>query len=155
MKHINQIKFVILITTLLLFSNCKEAKTDPMPIQTEHHIDSVKPYANPILIYGSNFGRYWQALYRIGNYEAILKFTATKTRIKFGSTKLLKFYRDSLKFDYELGRLTNTYSAGDTITLVYSNAKIMATRKLIRLKVIVECDSSKMILSNLNSNPFY
>ena len=147
-------KIIIGLLTLIIIrcSNPPIAKGEPAQAKPK---SKISPYSNPLIIYGSAFGEFFQCIYRLGNYEAMLKFTAAQTRIKHGSAKLLKYYRDELKFDFELDRLTNAYCAGDTITLVYSNAKIMATRKLIKLNVIIENDSCKLLLSNLNSNPFY
>lgn len=147
-------KIIIGLLTLITIScsNPTNAEGEPAQAKPEKKINA---FSNPALIFGSSFGHFFQCLLRLGNYNDMLKFTATKTRIKFGSAKLLNYYQNDLKFDYELGGLTNTYTTGDTITLVYSNAQIMATRKLIRLKVIIENDSCKLLLSNLNSNPFY
>ena len=149
------IKKIIIALFTLITIGCSN------PPIAEGEIAQAKPekktnaFSNPSIIYGNAFGHFFQCLYRLGNFEALLKFTAKQTRLKYGSAELLKYYRDELKFDFELDRLTNAYCAGDTITLVYSNAKIMATRKLIKLNVIIENDSCKLLLSNLNSNPFY
>lgn len=118
------------------------------------HEKKTKPFANPLIIYGSSFGHFFQSFYRLGNYEAMLKFTATQTRIKYGSAQLLNHYKNELKFDFALGGLTNAYHDGDTICIMYSNAKIMATRVLIRLRVIVENDSCKILIPSLSPNPF-
>ena len=149
------IKKIIIALFTLITIGCSN------PPIAEGEIAQAKPekktnaFSNPSIIYGNAFGHFFQCLYRLGNFEALLKFTAKQTRLKYGSAELLKYYRDELKFDFELGGLTNAYNAGDTITLIYSNAKIMATRKLIRIHVLVENDSCKMILPNLYANPFY
>lgn len=148
-------KYSILFLYCGLFIKC----TDPVVIvpvaQKNEAIEQAKAYTNPALINGSTFGHYFQSLYRLGLYNDMLRFTDSGTVQILGKEQILIYFKTKLKFDYELGRLTNIASRGDTLELTYSKAQIGATRRVIRIEVIVENDSCKLVLHNLNANPFY
>lgn len=148
-------KYVILFLYCGLFIKC----TDPVvivPVAKENEaIKQAKAYTNPALINGSSFGHYFQSLYRLGLYNDLLLFTECGSVQRFGKNLILSFYQSKLRFDFELGKLTNVYRKGDTLELTYSKAQIDATRRLIRLQVLVENDTCKLVLHNLNANPFF
>lgn len=103
-------------------------------------------FSNPLLIYGSSFGSFFQALYKQGKFEDMLKFTSAGTIDKFGRERILALYK-KMDFAYGIG-LGSKSTVGDTIILNYE-AGIMATSNMVRIKVVVENDSSKIVLDNL------
>ena len=117
-------------------------------------IDSKGPYANPFFIYGTDFGNFFQTMYTHGKFEDMLAFTSSQSKNHFGEDVILEFYKNELEFGYDIGKypLSNG-TAGDIIMINYE-ADIMATKKIIRIDVIVENDSCKIVLpSNLKDFP--
>lgn len=106
-----------------------------------------KPFSNPSFIYGSNIGQYFQTLYRLGKYEDMLKFTSQESIKKYGKDKILEYYR-SCDFGYKI-KINNRIQDGKYIILSY-DANIMATNRVVRIKTVVENDSAKVVLNNLN-----
>ena len=146
---------VFICLVLFFWTRCASPivpKGEPAQMQPEKH---TTPFSNPTLVYGSSFGKFFQSLLILDDFKTMLKFTSIQTRIKYGSAQLVSYYQNKFKFDFELGKLSNLKMKGDTFFLMYSNAQFYATRRLIRIAVIVENDSAKLILPNLNANPFY
>lgn len=146
-----------LIPILLLLCACTSEIQKPIQ-QGEQNTQTQKthetPYKNPALIYGSTFGHYFQSLFRNARYSDLLKFTSLESRNKFGEQNLLKYYKEQFCFGYQLGPLSNITSQGDTVILTYAKANIIATKRIIRIRVLIETDSCKLVLSNLKPNPF-
>lgn len=116
--------------------------------------DVLTPYKNPFFIYGSDFGNFFQTMYKLGNYDQMIAFTSKESVDKFGKDVILDFYKNKLDFGYDIGKypLSNNVS-GNVVTINYE-ANIMATKKIIRLNVVVENDSCKIVLpENLNKFP--
>ena len=106
-----------------------------------------------MLIYGSSFGNFFQALYRINRFDDMVKFTSKGSRKKFGDKAILGFYKNDFHFDFELGKLTSIQKSGDTSNLIYSNAIIFSTRRKVVLETVNENDSVRLVLHTLK-NPF-
>jgi hypothetical protein len=150
-----KIKYLILITSLVIIS-CKDGK------QKQEHLVKLLPtkqsaeklYANPAIIFGSNFGSFFQVLYRTNSFETMLAFTSDLTLKHFERKPVLNFYQNYFKFDYKLGQLTNISNRGDTILLTYAKACIYGTRRKVIIPCYVENDSVKIIISSLSRNVF-
>lgn len=110
--------------------------------------ESSGPYANPFFIYGTDFGNFFQTMYVHGEFDQMLAFTSTQSKSQFGEDVILEFYKNELEFGYDIGKypLSNA-TAGDIITINYE-AEIMATKKIVRINVVVENDSCKIVLPN-------
>jgi hypothetical protein len=106
-----------------------------------------KPFSNPSFMYGTNIGQYFQTLYRLGKYDDMLKFTSQESIKKYGKDKILDYYR-SCDFGYKI-KINNRTQDGKYIILSY-DANIMATNKVVRIKTVIENDSAKVVLNNLN-----
>jgi hypothetical protein len=106
------------------------------------------PYANPFFIYGTDFGNFFQTMYIHGKFDQMIAFTSAQSKSQFGEDVILDFYKNELEFGYDIGKypLSNGTS-GDIITINYE-ADIMATKKIVRINVIVENDSCKIVLPN-------
>lgn len=155
MERIREVKLILLVLYCGISFKCSSpVANDAAPFVKQEEVPA-KTYSNPALINGSSFGHYFQSIYRLGRYEDMTKFTASGCVYKYGQEQLESYYQNKFKFDFELGKLSNLTRKGDTFFLSYSKAQIDATRRLIRIEVTAENDSAKLILSNLNENPFY
>lgn len=127
-------RLMLLLTVLILSSHTIMAQVDQ------------KPYSNPILIYGSSFGNFFKALYRTGDFNTMMKFTSSQSIKKFGYDNILEYYKD-VDFGYDMTLTSRTYQKG-VYTLNY-NASILGTKKVVRLNVVIENDSAKLVLDNI------
>ena len=162
MKNIGIIIFGLL--TSLSLTECKRTidndanheKVNEHKVTIEKSANEIidKPFANPVLIYGSSFGNYLQSLYRIGEFNDMLRFTSSQTIEKYGKDRILQFYQKEFTFGFELGKLTSKNESNKIITLNYSNSVVNATKTTIRMQVIVENDTCKILLPSLKPNPF-
>ena len=150
-----QLKLLIRVLFCLVLVACKTPPQSKPPAQHIEFGEQLSSYSNPVLINGSTFAHYFQSLYRLGLYNDMLKFTSTGTVQQFGKSQVLDYYQSKLKFDFEIGKLTSVLRRDDTLELRFTYAQINATRRMIRIMVLVEGDSCKVVLHNLNSNPFY
>jgi hypothetical protein len=95
---------------------------------------------------GTNFGQFFQTLYRLGKYDEMLKFTSQESIKKYGKDNILDYYQNC-DFGYKI-KIINKTTDGKYYILSY-NANIMATNKVVRMKTVVENDSAKIVLDNL------
>lgn len=148
----NTLIFLVLIT----FCACKtesDKQTKPIVIPVTSQ-ELSKPFSNPVLILGSSYGHYFQTLYRNNQFEQMICFTSEKSLKQFGKEKVLDYYKNNFKLDYELGKLSNLKTENGITYLTYTNATIQATRRKIVIPCLHENDSVKIILDYLNANPF-
>lgn len=108
---------------------------------------SDQPLSNPSFMYGTSLGEYLQTLYRLGKYDEMMKFTSKETIDKYGQNKVRAYY-ENCGFGYKL-KINNKSQEGKYIILYY-NASIIATNKVVKIKCVVENDTSKIVLDNLN-----
>jgi hypothetical protein len=114
--------------------------------KSQDYTSNSKPYSNPSFMMGTNFGQFFQTLYRYGKYDEMLKFTSYESIKKYGKQTILEYYQDC-DFGYAI-KLKGRTEDGNYVILNY-NATIMATNKVVRMKTIVENDTSKIVLDNL------
>lgn len=154
-------KKIFYILLIASFASCdsvnvsKDKETNSKnQVSADVESDVLTPYKNPFFIYGSDFGNFFQTMYKLGNYDQMIAFTSKESVDKFGKDVILDFYKNKLDFGYDIGKypLSNNVS-GNVVTINYE-ANIMATKKIIRLNVVVENDSCKIVLpENLNKFP--
>lgn len=130
MKQFQFISKVILVALLIFFM--KETKAQS-PVNL----------TNPLIVAGSDFGRVLQQLYKQGHFEIMLQLTANGSRKQFNDSVILAKY-SSIDFAYEI-KLRSANIERDTFTLNYS-AKINATETIVRMKIVVEHDSTRIVL---------
>ncbi len=150
-----RLRTIVCLAPLLISAlGCKQANTSKSistddTEQTEIKID----YSNPVLIAGTSFGEYLQTLYKVGQFNEMLKFTSAESIKKYGKAEVLNFYEHKLNWAYKM-KLKSKQQVNDTIILNYQTS-IMATSRIIRVKCKIENDSCKLILSKISgSNPF-
>jgi hypothetical protein len=152
MKKISLI-FIIAVTFMACNSNCEKPAEQVTPIVQPAVKNPVvnpeqKAFSNPALIYGSDFGHFFRALYAQGKFEDMVKFTSSETVNQFGHDALIDFYKNKFKFGYELGTLGSITKEGNSLVLNYPKVHIIATKKVVRITVVIEHDSCKIVLSN-------
>lgn len=154
-KILKQMRIAVLLLTVMLFITCqnKSKKQKEKLIQGQNTTET-KPYSNPVLIYGSSFAEYFQALYRNNQFEVMRRFTSDRTIKQFGEQRLLQYYKQEFNFDYLLGKLSNQTKDRDVIFLTYSKARIYATRRKIVVPCVIERDTVKLLLCSLDKTPF-
>jgi hypothetical protein len=146
-------KALILIVSVLVItlSSCgnKEVSistipTTAMALETGINVEvKEKPFANPALIEGSNFGVFFTSMLKTQNYEMALKFTSKASIEKFGAGKIKEKYQN-FKFNYSL-KLASKSEDNNVITLKFTTSEF-ATGKFKEMKVVVENDSCKLVL---------
>ncbi len=147
-------KQICLLFLIGLYSCSQPTKQQSVNQPSQSIIEIEKPFSNPAIIYGSDFGKFFQGLYRINNYKGMLDFTSTETLNKFSREQVLDYYKHEFKFDYVLGNLSNISIEEGITILTYNKASIFATRRKLQILVIIESDSVKIILNALTSKPF-
>ena len=86
-------------------------------------------------------------------YDDMIKFTSRESINEFGEDVIRDFYKNKMKFGYEIGKPHSQNVEGNVITLNY-NGNIIATKTVIRINVVVENDSCKIVLpDNLKNFP--
>lgn len=110
-------------------------------------------YNDPIFFMstGTSFPVYWQSLYKLGRFNEMLKWMSKKSRIKYSDKKLVAYFSE-MQFAYPL-KLKSTTKEGDTIVMNYMTA-IFGTKSIRRISTVIENDSCRILLENLNKNPF-
>lgn len=147
-------KITILSIFVIVLSSCgnKEVTVNPIPttaMSSETGVDisvidsKEKPFVNPALFQGSNFGEFFISMLRTQNYDMALKFTSKASIEKFGVNKIKEKYQN-FKFNYNL-KLSSSSEENNIITLKLSTNEL-ATGKLKEMKVIIENDSCKLVL---------
>lgn len=149
-------KVILFIAVLFFTFGCQQIPSDEAEnndVATEKKFASDKPFSNPAIIQGSSFGHFFQSLLRTGQYAIMLRFTSRSTRNKLGDERLIDYYQKEMQFGYELGKL-KTVIGHDTLLLIYPEAQLQATRMIVKLKVLIEQDTSKLLLERLTPEPF-
>ncbi len=114
---------------------------------------SNKPFSNPALIYGTSFGNFFQTLYKQGKYDDMIHFTSQKSIDKFGIKNIVDVYK-TMEFGYSIKLKSKVHNRDKTITLNYETNK-MATKGIMRILVVLENDTVKVILQSVKSkDPF-
>lgn len=106
---------------------------------------SENPFANPALIYGTDFLRMFQLFYKQGQWETMIKFTSRESINRIGRKKLLNYYRQ-MDFGYSL-QIYSLKKQGELYMLNYK-AKLYATEYIVRCIVNIENDTCRIVLSN-------
>lgn len=106
---------------------------------------AVVDWSNPAMIGGSTFSNLFQSYYLIGNYDMLLKLTASESRQLYGDKEILKYY-SSMQFAFPI-KLIASQKQGSYWILKYKTT-IAATTSRINVKVILENDTCRLVLPN-------
>ena len=102
-----------------------------------------RPFANPALIFGTDFVRMFQVFYNQADWESMIRFTSEKSKNEIGLEKLVKYFQ-RMNFGYSL-RINSMKKIGKVYLLNYK-AKIYATDQIVRCKIVVENDTCRILL---------
>ena len=146
-------KALIYIVLAIGIVACGTKEVKVASVETSSEVADPKvSYNDPSVFVGSDFGTFINLLYKQGNFEDMVKWTSSSTISKFGKSEVLEFYKTKMNFGYKLTKLHNKTISGDTIVLHYQTDKFSPDRT-IRIPVVIENDSCKLILSNLDKFP--
>lgn len=139
--------FVFVLHLVILLFGCKvePERNAGFKMNAEAKEISERPFANPVNIYGSSFGQYFQALYRNNQYQTMCLFTSNLQRESMGDDSLFNYYKNEFELDYNLGRLSNIQYLNDTFQLTFANASLYATRTKVIIYCAIENDTTKFI----------
>jgi hypothetical protein len=157
------LKNCILSLLILLFTYCsspdlnKENKNVNVQISdsSNQETDSViaiieqSPLSNPVLMYGSSFGNYFQAYYKIGNYDLLMNFTSKESIDRYGYKNIINAYK-KMEFGYKIKFKSMTNLASDEWLMNYETEQY-ATLKMLRIKVKLENDTVKLVINDLKN----
>lgn len=152
-------KNLVYILSILILASCGNAEVEAVSdvvivsVKDSNSVQENKPFSNPAIIYGTDFGNYFRTLYKLGKYDEMISFTSSQSINQFGKEAIVDFYKNDLDFGYEIGKPHSQVVSGNIITLNYE-ADIIATKKVVRIDIIVENDSCKIVLpGNLKNFP--
>lgn len=145
MTYLNSfITLIILINISACAKIEKENKTiTSVNNHTKDSIVNESKLNNPVLMKGSSFANYFQALYKLGRFEDMLLFTSKELITKYGRERLLVSYK-RMNFAYEIKLKSIQTNKDSSYTLNYSGVQF-ATNKIIRVVVISENDTVKLL----------
>lgn len=139
-------KNFIIIFSLFIVSCQGNTEVERQDVPQKETVESM---SNPAFMQGSDFGNLFQTLYRLGNFDDMMKFTSTGSIEHHGRDKVLKYYK-TMEFGFTL-KLVGQNVIGDTIQLNYTSRRV-ATKGVTRMLVVVENDTCKLVLpDNLNN----
>jgi len=148
-------KQIIFILSVLILVSCGELEVKPGSLVTAKDVSSEvenKPFSNPALIYGSDFGHFFQEMYKIGDYNGMMAFTSSESIELHGEEAILEHYKN-MTFGFELGKLKNTQEEDGRISMFYLS-DIDATKVRVVLHIKMENDSCKMLIhQNMDDFP--
>lgn len=93
---------------------------------------------------GTDFLSLFQAYYKVGDWDMLLKLTSSESRKRYGDARILAYYRQ-MNFGYRI-RLISLKTVQTSYELTYK-AQIQATDVIIRCRVVVERDTCRLVLS--------
>lgn len=151
-------KNLLFILLIILLASCGKNTDVKSEVSSElktniTSLEGDKLFSNPAIIYGIDFGNLFRTLYKQGKYDDMIKFTSKESINEFGEDVIRDFYKNKMKFGYEIGKPHSQNVEGNMITLNY-NGDIIATKTVIRINVVIENDSCKIVLpDNLKNFP--
>lgn len=143
-------KKIFFITCFSFLFSCKsETKTEQPNDSLKNNLEQESPkfqkdYSNPFLIMGSDFGRFMQTLYKLGDFEKMLYFTHSSSIQKHGKQNIFNHYQE-MEFGFEMKLQSHNKNDDGSITLNYQTNK-MATKGIFRMIVKIENDTTKLVL---------
>lgn len=145
-----QLTILLSISILVSCSNVDKnsEKSLKTSVKTEKNtVNTVKSdFSNPAIIYGVDFLTFFKSLRKLGKYDEMVKFTSTETLDKYGESHLKSYYENKFT-NMSNSKLTNIEKIGEsTYTMFYTN-KENATKRAFQFNVVIENDSTKLILN--------
>lgn len=151
--------FLIIIVCIFAISGCTNKEKGASDVSLEKSGEETvyvaeqvsTPYSNPAIIYGSDFMSFMQSLRKIGDYETLFMFTATKSVAKHGKDKVVTYYKDRFTNMSKLELKGIVDNENGSKTMNYTNLSA-ATKIVAPITIVIENDSCKLVLpENLNT----
>ncbi len=150
---------IFLILALILFG-CSNDNTEvgEKSLQFENtENESSNPASkssmrNPAVMLGSDLGSIIRKAYQVGDYELMVHLTAHETIAKFGKEKLIECYKN-LDMGKEI--LLKSISQEEDVLMMNYEATDQATKVIVRLPVVIENDTAKIMPVNPCSGSLY
>jgi hypothetical protein len=160
MKGNTTIRVFVLLSFWACFSACQEEtkmKESNNPVRNtniEGDIAEVQQqiFSNPTVFMGTDFGNFMRTLYGIGDVDRMIAFTSSDAIKRFGSDALRDHYQQ-LDLRMEMKLLSATHE--DHITLLHYECIDKATKIVRRLPVIIENDSVKVHIHQLDRKSLF
>lgn len=108
--------------------------------------------SNPVLIYGTNIGSLFKTYYKVGDFNAMIRYTDKATVERYGRDSLINIYR-KLNLGYDI-KLMSMTSEGDRKILHYESSTF-ATKGVRRLHVVIENDTARVVPQNLQAGDIF
>lgn len=145
-------KYIYILLVSLITVSCDELTVAPGsgPLVTDKDkVSNVenKPFSDPAIIYGSNFGQFFQEMYKLGDYDGMMAFTSSESIELHGKDVILEHYKN-MTFGFDLGKLKSIQEDEDEdgrMSMFYLS-DIDATKVRFILHVKIENDSCKVLI---------
>lgn len=142
MKYLNTITIFVLFAFTSSCANNEYKQVDVTNKTVKDSFTSKSKLNNPVLMNGSSFANYFQALYKLGRFDDMLLFTSKDLIAEYGKERILESYQ-KMNFAYEIKLKSIQNNNDSSYTLNYSGVQF-ATNKIIRIDVIKENDTIKL-----------
>ena len=114
------------------------------------HEPVTESWSNPNIINGSSFGNIINTAYRLENFDLLYVLTDSTTRRKHSKQEITDIC-STLGLGFEM-HLLNTKKVSGIYSMSYE-IMVDATRQIIRLPVVVENDTCRLLLINFITDP--
>lgn len=108
-------------------------------------------YKNPALMCGSDFLNLFKRLQLNQQYQTMMFFTSRITKEKFGEKSILEFYEKSLQLGFDVKIKSVRYNQDSTMCRLNYQATLFATKEIRTIMCVIENDTVKISLDNLQS----
>ncbi|WP_276974207.1 hypothetical protein [Flavobacterium filum] len=109
-----------------------------------------KPFANPALIYGSDFLSLVSAERMAGNNEELLRYTSRQSKIQFTSEQILKeFGKTNINLEKKLKSIRKLNDSCYTLNYLTNS---FATKGIMTVNVRIEKDTCRILLPIVTKN---
>ncbi len=146
---------IFFLSILLLMTSCKREATrvDPVIEDEKEEIESEDKtrdetvrvdWTNPVLIGAASFGNIININYKLGQFDELYRLTNSSLKSSLSSQEIINKYKQ-LPMGFDLDFPINKTEEGGMIWLHYEVA-INATKKIMRMPVVVEDDTCRLVL---------
>ena len=146
---------LLYIFLILNISSCRDAKrVDPLiqdelenrntTIEQKDKQHNQNNWGNPVLIGGASFGNIINVNYQLGLFDELYRLTNSTLKSSLSKQDIINKYRN-LPMGFDLDFPINKTDENGIIWLHYS-AEINATKKIMRMPVVVEDDTCRLML---------
>ena len=139
-------KDLIIILFIVHLSSCTkdyEQVNTIYPTSSTVTLDKKEDWSNPVFIKGSSFGDIINALYRIGDFQLLLKLTDSTSRATMTDAQIITSYKNmGLGFNMTLVSMANV---NNNHTLNY-RVEVNATNQIIQMPIVIEKDTVRLQL---------